>query len=71
MSKCDRLRSAKTGATAQFFAGVDIGVNNRTMFTGEVRYGFAKAPLDSDYFVGFSDLDLAGMQIGFGIGFRL
>ena len=67
----DRFRSVATGATAHLFTGVDIGVNNRVMFTGEVRYGFAKAPLDRDRFVGFADLDLTGLQVSGGLGFRL
>ncbi len=67
----DRLLSRETGATAQFFAGVDIGVNRRMMFTGEARYGLAKAPLDDYIFRGFADLDLTGLQISGGISFRL
>lgn len=67
----DTFRSVETGSTAHFFAGIDIGVNHRTLFTGEARYGFAKAPLDQQYFRGFTDLDLAGLKIGLGISFRL
>ena len=67
----DNLRSVETGSTAQFFAGIDIGVNHRVMFTGEARYGFARAALNSRSFQGYSDLDLAGLQISGGISFRL
>lgn len=73
----DRLQSVETGAAAHFFAGIDVGVGNRTMFTAEARYGFARAPLardrllDRDRFLGFADLDLSGLQISGGIGFRL
>ena len=67
----DSLRSKETGATAHFFAGIDIGVNRRMMFTGEARYGLAKAPLDDYIFRGFADLDLTGLQISGGISFRL
>ena len=67
----DRLLSVETGATAHFFAGIDIGVNRRMVFTGEARYGFANAPLDGYTFRGFADLDLTGMQISGGVGFRL
>ena len=67
----DRFWSVATGATAHLFTGVDIGVNNRMMFTGEVRYGFAKAPLNRDFFRGFADLDLTGLQISGGLSFRL
>jgi len=66
----DRFRSVEMGATVHFFAGIDVGVNNRVMFTGEARYGFGSAPLNNR-FSGFSDLDLAGLQISGGISFRL
>ena len=67
----DKLRSVETAATVHFFAGIDVGVNQYMMFTGEARYGFAKAPLDLRSFDGYSDLDLAGLQISGGISFRL
>lgn len=67
----DDFRSVETGSTVHFFAGVDIGVNHRMLFTGEARYGFAKAPLNPRYFRGFADLDLSGLKIGGGISFRL
>ena len=67
----DRFWSVETGSTAHFFAGIDIGVSNRTMFTAEARYGFARAPLNRDRYVGYSDLDLTGLHISGGISFRL
>ena len=67
----DNFRSVETGATAHFFAGIDIGVNHRMLFSGEARYSLAKAALDTNYFRGFSDLDLTGLQISVGISFRL
>ncbi len=66
----DRFYSRDRGATIQLFSGMDVAVNGRILFVGEAKYGFASAPLSAD-FVGFPDLDLAGLQVTFGIGFRL
>lgn len=66
----DRFYSRDRGATVHLFSGMDVAVNGRILFMGEAKYGFASAPLSTD-FVGFPDLDLAGLQVTFGIGFRL
>ena len=66
----DRFYSRDRGATVHLFSGMDVAVNGRVLLVGEARYGFASAPLSTD-FVGFPDLDLAGLQVTFGIGFRL
>jgi len=66
----DRYFSRDRGATIHLFSGMDVAVNGRVLLVGEARYGFASAPLSSD-FVGFPDLDLAGLQVTFGMGFRL
>ncbi|MDE2981099.1 MAG: hypothetical protein OXU74_07880 [Gemmatimonadota bacterium] len=66
----DRFYSRDRGATIQLSSGMDVAVNGRVLLVGEARYGFASAPLSAD-FVGFPDLDLAGLQVTFGIGFRL
>lgn len=66
----DRFYSRDRGTTVHLFSGMDVAVNGRILFVGEAKYGFASAPLSSD-FVGFPDLDLAGLQVTFGLGFRL
>lgn len=66
----DRFYSRDRGATIHLFSGMDVAVNGRILFVGEAKYGFASAPLSAD-FVGFPDLDLAGLQVTFGMGFRL
>ena len=65
----DHFLSTEGGPTVHLVGGMDMQVTSRMMFTGEARYGFAKAPLEAD-FVGFPDLDLTGFQITGGIGFR-
>lgn len=66
----DRFYSRDKGGTIHFLGGLDIAVNGRVLFVGEAKYGFASAPLSAD-FVGFPELDLAGLQVTFGVGFRL
>jgi hypothetical protein len=66
----DRFYSRDRAGTIHFLSGLDIAVNGRVLFVGEAKYGFASAPLSTD-FVGFPDLDLAGLQVTFGVGFRL
>lgn len=66
----DRFYSRDRGGTIHFLGGLDIAVNGRVLFVGEAKYGFASAPLSAD-FVGFPELDLAGLQVTFGVGFRL
>lgn len=66
----DRFYSRDRGGIIHFLGGLDIAVNGRVLFVGEAKYGFASAPLSTD-FVGFPDLDLAGLQVTFGVGFRL
>lgn len=72
----DNFRTVEKGATVHFFAGLDIGLNKRTMLTGEARYELAKAPMQYYYdgssdFVGFPDLDLSGFKVSVGVGLRL
>ena len=66
----DRYYSRDRGGTIHFLGGLDIAVNGRVLFVTEAKYGFASAPLSTD-FVGFPELDLAGLQVTFGVGFRL
>lgn len=65
----DNFFSDGSAPTVHVLGGLDVTLSPRLFFTGEARYGWAKAPLDRD-FVGFDDLDLAGFQASAGIGFR-
>ena len=65
----DSYLSNGRAPTVHFIGGIDFSLNRHFLLVGEARYGFASAPLDSD-FVGFPDLDLAGFQITGGISLR-
>lgn len=65
----DLFLSKDRAPTVHLIGGADVTLRSRVVLTGEARYAFASAPLDSD-FVGFSDLDLAGLQVTAGIALR-
>ncbi len=65
----DNFLSEGWGRTLHLLGGLDVQLNRRMVLNGEARYGFARAPLESD-FVGFPDLDLGGAQVTVGLGFR-
>lgn len=64
-----RLRSSGTSFLAQGMAGLQYSFAPNWVLTGEARYRWASAELQSD-FVGFEDIDLTGLQATFGIGVR-
>lgn len=65
----DTFLSNDRAPTIHFVGGADVTLRSRIVLTGEARYAFASGPLDAD-FVGFSDLDLAGLQVTAGIALR-
>lgn len=65
----DAFLSNDRAPTIHFVGGADVTLRSRIVLTGEARYAFASGPLDAD-FVGFSDLDLAGLQVTAGIALR-
>ena len=70
------FRSEERAPTVHFFTGMDINISKRLLLTGEARYGFAKGPFqvqDTGYsdFVGFPKLDLSGLRVSLGVGFRV
>lgn len=65
----DNYLSKGRAPTIHLIGGMDFSMNRHLLLVGEARYGFASAPLDSD-FVGFPDLDLAGFQVTGGISLR-
>lgn len=66
----ERFRTTGSGWTGQVAVGLDVSLTSRFLLNGEARYGWAKAPLDTD-FVGFGDIDLSGAQATVGLGIRL
>jgi opacity protein-like surface antigen len=64
-----RLDSEGTSFLAQGMAGIQYSFAPNWILTGEARYRWASAELESDY-VGFEDIDLTGLQATFGIGVR-
>lgn len=65
----DSFLSEGRAPTVHLIGGMDFSISRHFLLVGEARYGFASAPLDSD-FVGFPDLDLAGFQVTGGITLR-
>ncbi len=55
--------------TAHAFAGVDVAVGSRWIFTGQARYTWAASHLGSD-FVGPNQIDLSGFSVTAGLGVR-
>lgn len=66
----DYLKSEETGLLWYGAAGLDIVLANRAVVTGEARYSFSNARVDGSY-VGFRDMDLAGLQLLVGLGFQM
>ncbi len=65
----DGFLSQGRGATLHFSGGVEVSVNRHLMLVGEAKYAFGSGPLSSD-FVGFPDLDLAGLHLSAGLSAR-
>lgn len=65
----DNFFSSGRAPTVHLVSGMEFSLHRHLLMVGEARYGFASAPLDSD-FVGFPDLDLAGFQAAAGISLR-
>jgi hypothetical protein len=55
--------------TADAFAGVDVSLGPRWLFTTELRYAWASSHLGSD-FVGANQIDLSGVSLTAGLGVR-
>ena len=62
------IESDGAGATAHVFAGVDISINPRFLWTVEGRYAFGHARTDSSF--NYDNLDLNGFQATIGISAR-
>jgi len=65
----ENFRSAGASPAGYLAAGVDLSLSPRWVVTTEARYTLAKAEMDRD-FVGFDDIDLAGLRAGVGIAVR-
>ena len=62
----DTFRSSGWTPSAHVFGGVDVKLKKRLYLSGEGRYLWSKADLDSD-FSGFDPIDLAGFKVTAGI----
>ena len=66
----DDFSSKSWTFTAHAFAGLEMTLSPRTFLTGEARYTWARAALGSD-FVDFGRMDLSGLSVTAGFGFRM
>jgi hypothetical protein len=66
----DDFRSESWTLTAHAFAGVEMALGPRTFLITEARYTWARTSLGSD-FSGFGRMDLSGLAVTVGFGFRM
>jgi hypothetical protein len=66
----DTYKTADWTFTAHVNAGVDVSLGPRTFFTTEARYTWARGPVGAD-FSGFQRIDLSGLALTFGVGYRM
>ena len=64
------FRSSGNGKQLHGFAGLDVSIHKSLYLTGEARYLWADAAIDTRFFDGFDDVDLAGFQFSVGISAR-
>jgi len=65
----DRLRTEGTGFAGYLAAGTDVALGRQFVLTGEARYMLSNGPVQGP-FSAFDRIDLAGLQLLAGIGFR-
>lgn len=65
----DRLRTDGAGFAGYVAAGADVALGRQFVLTGEARYTLSNGPVRGPY-AGFDRIDLAGLQLLAGIGFR-
>lgn len=65
----DAYHSGGIRPMAQAFAGLDVSLSPRLLFTSEARYEWARGPLSAD-FRGFDPIDLSGVSLTTGIAIR-
>jgi opacity protein-like surface antigen len=66
----DDLSSADWALAAYAEAGVDITLTPRLFLTGEGRYTWSRGHVGADY-SGFGRMDLSGVAVTVGVGFRM
>lgn len=66
----DTYKSSDWTLTAHVNAGVDVSLGPRIFFTTEGRYTWARGPVGAD-FSGFHRIDLSGLALTFGVGYRM
>ena len=65
----DTYESEGKAFSLQAFGGLDVTLSAHVALTTELRYAYARAPLEADY-VGFEKLDLSGWSATGGLSFR-
>lgn len=66
----DLYKSSDWTFTAHVNAGADVAMGPRWFLTGEARYTWARAPMGAD-FQGYGRIDLSGLALTFGVGYRM
>ncbi len=66
----DLFHSKGTAASVHLRGGLDVTLTPRLFLNADARYTWGEAELGRD-FVGFDDIDLAGLQAALGVGVRL
>jgi hypothetical protein len=66
----DDLSSSDWALAAYAEAGVDITLTPRIFLTGEGRYTWSRGHVGADYY-GFGRMDLSGVAVTVGVGFRM
>ncbi len=66
----DTYKSSDWTFTAHVNAGADVSLGPRLFFTTEARYTWARAPMGAD-FTGYQRIDLSGLAVTFGLGYRM
>ncbi len=65
----DALESDRWTGEVHAFAGMDVALGPRYILTGRAQYTWAQSQLGSD-FVGPNSVDLSGLSVTAGVGFR-
>ena len=65
----DTYESSGSALGVHAFGGLDVSLSPHVALTTELRYAYARAPLEEDY-LGFEKLDLSGLSATAGLSFR-
>lgn len=66
----DSLETDGVGLSVYGGAGLDFALTKNAIVTAEARYSLSNADVSGSY-IGYNDVDLAGLQLMIGLGFQL